>query len=136
MINLFFHFLFSFARMLSFKQWLILLVCSLAILKTEGLFVNITLVRNAVAKGAGELYIIILSFVKVCFSLCFIIFSSCFVFVFVFFSVCLDGSPPAYHLDRGSGTGINSWLIQLEVLFCFSLSCVLFVPAFTYSNIE
>ena len=30
-------------------------------------------------------------------------------------AVCLDGSPPAYHWDRGFGTGINSWLIQLEV---------------------
>ncbi|XP_022737900.1 pectin acetylesterase 8-like isoform X2 [Durio zibethinus] len=29
-------------------------------------------------------------------------------------AVCLDGSPPAYHWDRGFGTGINSWLIQLE----------------------
>ncbi|XP_021898764.1 pectin acetylesterase 8 isoform X2 [Carica papaya] len=29
-------------------------------------------------------------------------------------AVCLDGSPPAYHLDRGFGTGIKSWLIQLE----------------------
>ncbi|KAL0687740.1 hypothetical protein Bca4012_087417 [Brassica carinata] len=66
--------------MFNFKQWVILVVCSLAILKAEGLFVNITFVRNAVARGA----------------------------------VCLDGSPPAYHLHRGSGTGINSWLIQLE----------------------
>lgn len=31
-------------------------------------------------------------------------------------SVCLDGSPPAYHLDRGSGAGINNWLIQIEVI--------------------
>ncbi|KAE8727770.1 Pectin acetylesterase 8 [Hibiscus syriacus] len=29
-------------------------------------------------------------------------------------SVCLDGSPPAYHWDKAYGTGINSWLIQLE----------------------
>ncbi|CAH9137775.1 unnamed protein product [Cuscuta epithymum] len=29
-------------------------------------------------------------------------------------AVCLDGSPPAYHLHRGCGTGINNWLIQLE----------------------
>ncbi|KAK1285217.1 hypothetical protein QJS10_CPB20g01081 [Acorus calamus] len=29
-------------------------------------------------------------------------------------AVCLDGSPPAYHLDRGSGAGINNWLIQIE----------------------
>ncbi|KAK4803303.1 hypothetical protein SAY86_001506 [Trapa natans] len=29
-------------------------------------------------------------------------------------AVCLDGSPPAYHLDRGSGSGINSWLVHIE----------------------
>lgn len=43
----------------------------------------------------------------------------------------MDGSPPAYHLDRGFGTGINSWLIQLEVLFCFFL---LLCSAFDYSR--
>lgn len=30
-------------------------------------------------------------------------------------AVCLDGSPPAYHLDRGFGLGINNWLVHLEV---------------------
>lgn len=29
-------------------------------------------------------------------------------------AVCLDGSPPAYHLDRGSGSGINNWLVHFE----------------------
>ncbi|KAK6782775.1 hypothetical protein RDI58_020571 [Solanum bulbocastanum] len=29
-------------------------------------------------------------------------------------AVCLDGSPPAYHLDRGSGTGLNNWVISVE----------------------
>ncbi|KAM0948389.1 putative pectinacetylesterase/NOTUM [Dioscorea sansibarensis] len=29
-------------------------------------------------------------------------------------AVCLDGTPPAYHLHRGYGAGANSWLIQLE----------------------
>ncbi|XXG43969.1 hypothetical protein AAC387_Pa01g3881 [Persea americana] len=29
-------------------------------------------------------------------------------------AVCLDGSPPAYHLDRGFGSGINSWLVHME----------------------
>uniref|UniRef100_A0A3Q7HSX1 Pectin acetylesterase n=1 Tax=Solanum lycopersicum TaxID=4081 RepID=A0A3Q7HSX1_SOLLC len=29
-------------------------------------------------------------------------------------AVCLDGSPPAYHLDRGSGTGENNWVILIE----------------------
>lgn len=50
------------------------------VLRTESLFVDITYVQSAVAKGA----------------------------------VCLDGSPPAYHLDKGSGTGVNSWIIQIE----------------------
>ncbi|XP_002519911.2 pectin acetylesterase 8 [Ricinus communis] len=61
-------------------QWLILLACVLLLTNTEGLFVEITYVKNAVAKGA----------------------------------VCLDGSPPAYHLDKGFGTGINSWLVHFE----------------------
>uniref|UniRef100_A0A2P2IIC1 Pectin acetylesterase n=1 Tax=Rhizophora mucronata TaxID=61149 RepID=A0A2P2IIC1_RHIMU len=29
-------------------------------------------------------------------------------------AVCLDGSPPAYHLERGSGSGINNWLVHME----------------------
>ncbi|KAG0491640.1 hypothetical protein HPP92_005038 [Vanilla planifolia] len=29
-------------------------------------------------------------------------------------AVCLDGSPPAYHIDRGFGTGIDNWLLQFE----------------------
>ncbi|KAL6853552.1 hypothetical protein ACP4OV_019581 [Aristida adscensionis] len=29
-------------------------------------------------------------------------------------AVCLDGSPPAYHLQRGSGSGSNSWIIFLQ----------------------
>lgn len=29
-------------------------------------------------------------------------------------AVCLDGTLPAYHLDRGFGSGADSWLIQLE----------------------
>lgn len=35
-------------------------------------------------------------------------------------AVCLDGSPPAYHFEKGSGFGIDSWLVHMEV--CFSLS--------------
>ncbi|XP_038989025.1 pectin acetylesterase 12-like [Phoenix dactylifera] len=31
-------------------------------------------------------------------------------------AVCLDGSPPGYHLQRGFGSGKDSWLILLEVL--------------------
>ncbi|XP_055822180.1 pectin acetylesterase 8-like [Solanum dulcamara] len=29
-------------------------------------------------------------------------------------AVCLDGSPPAYHLDRGHATGLNNWIIYLD----------------------
>ncbi|XP_004494485.1 pectin acetylesterase 3 isoform X1 [Cicer arietinum] len=29
-------------------------------------------------------------------------------------AVCLDGTLPGYHLHHGSGSGANSWLIQLE----------------------
>lgn len=29
-------------------------------------------------------------------------------------AVCLDGSPPAYHMSAGFGAGINNWLITLE----------------------
>ncbi|KAL9247003.1 hypothetical protein vseg_020476 [Gypsophila vaccaria] len=28
--------------------------------------------------------------------------------------VCLDGSPPAYHFDKGFGSGVNNWLIHLQ----------------------
>ncbi|XP_058082583.1 pectin acetylesterase 12-like [Magnolia sinica] len=29
-------------------------------------------------------------------------------------AVCLDGSLPGYHFDRGFGTGVNNWLVHLE----------------------
>ncbi|XP_051129365.1 pectin acetylesterase 8-like [Andrographis paniculata] len=29
-------------------------------------------------------------------------------------AVCLDGSPPAYHFDRGFGSGIKNWLIWFQ----------------------
>jgi hypothetical protein len=29
-------------------------------------------------------------------------------------AVCLDGSPPGYHLQRGFGSGEHSWLVFLE----------------------
>lgn len=29
-------------------------------------------------------------------------------------AVCLDGTVPGYHLDRGFGSGANSWLVNLE----------------------
>ena len=30
-------------------------------------------------------------------------------------AVCLDGTLPGYHFHPGFGSGVNSWLIQLEV---------------------
>ncbi|XP_008673018.1 carboxylic ester hydrolase isoform X1 [Zea mays] len=29
-------------------------------------------------------------------------------------AVCMDGTPPAYHLDPGSGAGSRSWIVNLE----------------------
>ncbi|XP_050233690.1 pectin acetylesterase 7 [Mercurialis annua] len=29
-------------------------------------------------------------------------------------AVCLDGSAPAYHYDKGYGSGINSWIVHME----------------------
>ncbi|XP_074295459.1 pectin acetylesterase 8-like [Silene latifolia] len=29
-------------------------------------------------------------------------------------SVCLDGSPPAYHFDKGFDSGVNNWLIYMQ----------------------
>ncbi|KAK1394696.1 Pectin acetylesterase [Heracleum sosnowskyi] len=29
-------------------------------------------------------------------------------------AVCLDGSPPAYHIDRGVGDGAHKWLVHIE----------------------
>ncbi|XP_010942975.1 pectin acetylesterase 8 isoform X1 [Elaeis guineensis] len=29
-------------------------------------------------------------------------------------AVCLDGSPPAYHLSPGFGSGVNNWLVHIE----------------------
>ncbi|CAA2972259.1 pectin acetylesterase 8-like [Olea europaea subsp. europaea] len=30
-------------------------------------------------------------------------------------AVCLDGTPPVYPFDRGSGAGIKSWMVHIEV---------------------
>ncbi|XP_021855902.2 pectin acetylesterase 8 isoform X3 [Spinacia oleracea] len=62
------------------QQWMKFLILMGVLMKTEGLYVGITKLRSAVARGA----------------------------------VCLDGSPPAYHLHRGHGTGINNWLVHIE----------------------
>jgi hypothetical protein len=47
-------------------------------------------------------------------------------------AVCLDGSPPAYHLHRGSGSGANSWLVHLEASH-FSYSFIfIYSPSFAF----
>ncbi|KAI3958010.1 hypothetical protein MKW98_020652, partial [Papaver atlanticum] len=65
------------SKMRGFLNVLIILCITL---KTNGFYVGITYIENAVAKGA----------------------------------VCLDGSPPAYHMDKGFGAGINNWLVHFE----------------------
>ncbi|KAK3006610.1 hypothetical protein RJ639_017246 [Escallonia herrerae] len=61
-------------------QWSYILVRLLIFLRTAYSEVDITIVENAVARGA----------------------------------VCSDGSPPAYHFDKGVGEGANNWLVHLE----------------------
>lgn len=74
--------------------------------KDDFLYVNITILQSATAQGAGSI-LRFLNYSKktkqiliICFNLSI---------------VCLDGSPPAYHLHRGYGTGFRSWIIYLEV---------------------
>jgi hypothetical protein len=35
--------------------------------------------------------------------------------VYTFCAVCLDGSPPAYHFDKGFEGGIDNWIVHFEV---------------------
>ena len=54
-------------------------------------------------------------------------------------SVCLDGTPPGYHLQRGSGTGANNWLIHLQVgslthPFSYSLYTLLYMLSLATSK--
>lgn len=30
--------------------------------------------------------------------------------------MCLDGSAPAYHFDKGFGSGVNNWIVHMEVI--------------------
>ena len=74
--------------------------------KDDFLYVNITILQSATAQGAGSI-LRFLNYSKktkqiliICFNLSI---------------VCLDESPPAYHLHGGYGTGFRSWIIYLEV---------------------
>ena len=39
-------------------------------------------------------------------------------------AVCLDGTPPAYHLDPGYGAGKNKWIVNLAVLNHANVWCL------------
>jgi hypothetical protein len=57
--------------------------------------------------------------------------SRCFdIRVVLLLLVCLDGSPPAYHLARGFGSGVNSWLVHFEV------SCSWFMHLWCHDNVQ
>ncbi|XP_051119505.1 pectin acetylesterase 8-like [Andrographis paniculata] len=61
-------------------QMFVVFIIMILVRSAESLFVEITILPSAVAKGA----------------------------------VCLDGSPPAYNFDKGFGSGINNWLVDIE----------------------
>lgn len=95
--------------------YLLLLVC-LLFFRAEGGSIPITIVESAKARGAGEIY----SFEIYFFFLLLLLL--CYWYYFFYngicscvSAVCLDGSPPAYHIDRGFGSGINNWIVHMEV---------------------
>ncbi|CAI9294803.1 unnamed protein product [Lactuca saligna] len=50
--------------------------------------------------------------------------------------VCLDGSPPAYQLDRWFGDGVNNWLVHIQVKECKFLPIkVVILIGFTMSEV-
>jgi hypothetical protein len=94
--------------------------------------VGLTLLRRADEKGAREyssitslLFPVHFSYrstARYCLSQLVYWYGSCFtgnyqclVWIVLCGAVCLDGSAPGYHLQRGSGSGSQSWLIHLEV---------------------
>ena len=119
------------------------LVYVLFLRRSEALLVNITYVESAVAKGAGEILVSFskispqsniematwlsfninkiaahqnfLSFSIYYLVVGFLVFEVILMFMCYFMTVCLDGSPPAYHLSPGFGTGVNNWLVHMEV---------------------
>uniref|UniRef100_A0A0D3HGE1 Pectin acetylesterase n=1 Tax=Oryza barthii TaxID=65489 RepID=A0A0D3HGE1_9ORYZ len=77
----------------------------------ERLVVGMTLLQAATSTGAGEEFFL------------FFFFFSCSIDCIApplaeptanRRRVCLDGSPPAYHLHRGSGGGAGGWVLQFE----------------------
>ena len=46
----------------------------------------------------------------------------------VVYIVCLDGSSPGYHLQKGFGSGSNNWLLHIEVTpFTIDFSSILLI---------
>lgn len=116
--------------------WLQILAVALVLLKVDSFDVGITYLQSAVAKGAGKRqgvififfgYILFFVSVLICEWLLITIFAD-HMYAYVF-TVCLDGSPPAYHMSKGFGAGINNWLVHFEVgIFCVTFS-ILFCMA-------
>ncbi|CAI9297003.1 unnamed protein product [Lactuca saligna] len=51
-------------------------------------------------------------------------------------AVCLDGSPPAFQLDRGFGDGVNNWLVHIQVKECKFLPIkVVILIGFTWGKV-
>lgn len=107
-------------------QLLSVLICALLLLKAEGISVPITYVQSAVPKGAGEEVLLCVMMGNLL-TLFFVIHLSCSLLLSTVYSnscqnwclsscaVCLDGSPPAYHLHKGFGAGIDNWIVHFEV---------------------
>nr|XP_016473644.1 PREDICTED: pectin acetylesterase 8-like isoform X3 [Nicotiana tabacum] len=77
-------------------QLVCLLICSLAIIKIASAKVNESFKQE---KGIDHAYFVEKTIVQNALSKG---------------AVCLDGSPPAYHLDRGFGYGVRNWIILLS----------------------
>ena len=93
--------------------------------------VDLTLVRNAKNKGActwPHLYFVPHFFTLLFITTILIKISSFFVFFLCLnnkIAVCLDGSLPGYHFQKGFGSGSNNWLLHVEVFFFFHfISCL------------
>lgn len=112
---------------------LALLAC-LAVLCTTaalGLYVNITILQSATTKAADNFYILpeVVRSRKLRES------HARIYFVFEPTAVCLDGSPPAYHLHPGHGGGLSSWIIVLDVSYYVLLNASYLLIYFSFLTI-
>lgn len=95
--------------LVSMSMSILLAPVSLAVDVTYFKTVNLTYIPSAVKNGAGIVFNPII----------FLLFENPIlddaVSKLINFAVCLDGSPPAYHIDRGVGEGALKWLVFIEV---------------------